>query len=55
MEFADFPFPDTAPSYPQESSFYKYLRKFTKDFDLEKYIRVCIWHLAWGSNYLKTD
>ncbi|KAI8425137.1 hypothetical protein MSG28_006975 [Choristoneura fumiferana] len=57
MEFADFPFPDTTPSYPHEYCFYKYLRKFTKEFDLEKYIQFksLVTSVKWAFNQWKID
>ncbi|XP_047994355.1 senecionine N-oxygenase-like isoform X2 [Leguminivora glycinivorella] len=62
MEFANWPFPDTTPSFPTGSCFYKYLRNFTKAFDLEKYIqfRSLVTSVKWADtqweiSYMKTD
>ncbi|XP_063387234.1 senecionine N-oxygenase-like [Cydia fagiglandana] len=62
MEFANWPFPDTTPSYPTAPCFYKYMQNFTKAFDLEKYIqfRSLVTSVKWADtqweiSYIKTD
>ncbi|CAG9134047.1 unnamed protein product [Plutella xylostella] len=39
MEFEEFPFPEGTPSYPSGTCYYKYLKLFTKNYDLYKYIQ----------------
>ncbi|KAI8425131.1 hypothetical protein MSG28_006975 [Choristoneura fumiferana] len=62
MEFSNFTFPDSTPSYPSAPCFYKYLQNFTREFDLEKYIqfRSLVTSVKWADKqweiaYTKTD
>ncbi|XP_063387555.1 senecionine N-oxygenase-like [Cydia fagiglandana] len=62
MEFANWYFPDSTPTYPSGPCFYKYLKNFTKEFDLEKHIefRSLVTSVKWAGtqweiSYTKTD
>ncbi|XP_038206504.1 senecionine N-oxygenase-like [Zerene cesonia] len=62
MEYSGFPFPDSTPTYPTNTCFYKYLKSFVKQFQLldniqmHSYVRSVKWAKNhWDFTYTKSD
>ncbi|XP_039757696.1 senecionine N-oxygenase-like [Pararge aegeria] len=53
MEFDEFPFPSTTPTYPDGPCFYKYLKSFVKHFDLMTNIQVrsLVTSVTWAGDH----